>query len=281
MKAGPALFIGSSVEGLNIAYAIQENLDFDCEPMVWPQGVFNPSSSALVDLYAFSRKAEFAVFVFTPDDIVHLRGAPHPVARDNVIFELGLFIGALGPRRCFFVVPRGSSLHVPSDLLGVEPLTYLAQRSDGNLRAALGPACNRIRQAIRSEPAAIAVAAADPAPLESPEVLAKRYVEFWEGVGFANARERLRQGIGFNVVEDETGEDTNALLHVFNFLNSVADGVLAGQIDEAVARHAFADAMAGVWKRARGYLVPPGADRSEAWDPLPPIGQLVAKWSTP
>jgi len=126
MKAGPALFIGSSVEGLNIAYAIQENLDFDCEPMVWPQGVFNPSSSALVDLYAFSRKAEFAVFVFTPDDIVHLRGAPHPVARDNVIFELGLFIGALGPRRCFFVVPRGSSLHVPSDLLGVEPLTSSA-----------------------------------------------------------------------------------------------------------------------------------------------------------
>src|SRR5690606_37873142 len=52
-------------------------------------------------------------------------------------------------------------------------LSPLAQRSDGNLRAALGPACNRIRQAIRSEPAAIAVAAADPAPLESPEVLAK------------------------------------------------------------------------------------------------------------
>lgn len=91
---GPALFIGSSVEGLPVAYAVQENLEFDCEPTVWPQGVFSPTSAALIDLYAITRNTEFAAFVFTPDDTLSLRGEVHRSVRDNVVFELGLFIGA-------------------------------------------------------------------------------------------------------------------------------------------------------------------------------------------
>jgi hypothetical protein len=63
--------------------------------------------------------------------------------RDNVIFELGLFMGRLGKQRCFFVVPRGKQrLRLPTDLLGVTPADY----NDGtaNLRAALGPATTKI-----------------------------------------------------------------------------------------------------------------------------------------
>jgi predicted nucleotide-binding protein len=145
----PALFIGSSVEGLSIAYAIQENLEHDAEATIWNQGIFNLSKGTLEDLIAALRSFDFAVFVFSPDDEATIRKQVHSIIRDNVIFELGLFMGALGRERVFFVMPRGQKdLHLPSDLLGITPATFNPGRRDKNLKAALGPASNQIRDAI-------------------------------------------------------------------------------------------------------------------------------------
>jgi predicted nucleotide-binding protein len=44
------VFIGSSVENLNIANTLQVNLEYDGNITVWNQGVFNLSSNALADL---------------------------------------------------------------------------------------------------------------------------------------------------------------------------------------------------------------------------------------
>ena len=70
----PRLFIGSSVEGLNIAYAAQKNLMHDAEVTVWPQGVFALSKSALDSLISQLDNEDFALFVFSPDDLVLIRG---------------------------------------------------------------------------------------------------------------------------------------------------------------------------------------------------------------
>ena len=72
-----------------------------------------------------------------------MRDTVSQVVRDNVIFEFGLFIGKLGPEPVFFVIPRGEELHLPSDLLGLTPLTFDPHRTDHNLRAALGPCAKR------------------------------------------------------------------------------------------------------------------------------------------
>jgi hypothetical protein len=147
----PRLFIGSSVEGLEVAYSVQEALEHDVESTVWTQGVFSLSRYTLEALIDKVADSDFALFVFQPDDITALRDVEQKTVRDNVVFELGLFIGRIGKERCFIVMPRGvDDFHLPTDLLGVTPAQYEPLRDDGNILAALGPACQRIRRSISS-----------------------------------------------------------------------------------------------------------------------------------
>lgn len=142
------LFIGSSVEGLNVAYAIQENLKFNAESTIWSQGVFNLSESSLESLLTILDRCDFGVFVFTPDDYIKIRGKKDLTVRDNVLFELGLFIGRLGRTRCYIVVPDNKDFHLPTDLIGLTPAKYEAARTDNNLEAGTGSASNKIRENI-------------------------------------------------------------------------------------------------------------------------------------
>ena len=145
----PSVFVGSSVESINIAYAVQEELTYDADITVWSQGIFKLSSTTLDDLLENLDKSDFAIFIFSPDDVVKIGGQEFLSTRDNVVFELGLFIGRLGKQRNFFVLPKDhNDFRLPTDLIGVTPATFDANRSDGNLRAALGPACNKIRTII-------------------------------------------------------------------------------------------------------------------------------------
>lgn len=131
-----------------MAYSVQESLEHDLEVTVWTQGIFTPSRYAMEDLVTALSETDFAAFVFAPDDITTIRGQTVNAVRDNVVFELGLFIGRIGRERSYIFVPRGSDeLHLPTDLLGLTPLSYDADRTDGNLVAALGPACQRVRRA--------------------------------------------------------------------------------------------------------------------------------------
>ena len=142
------LFVGSSVESLDVAYAIQENLEHAAEVTVWTQGVFELTQTTIQALMQTLDTFDFAVFVFAPDDVVKMRDETFKAARDNVVFELGLFTGGLGEDRAFVILSRGTDLHLPTDLAGITPATYEPNRRDGNLVAALGPACTRIKRAM-------------------------------------------------------------------------------------------------------------------------------------
>lgn len=150
MGVKPRVFIGSSVESLSVAYAIQQELEHATEPTVWTQGIFEPSSTSMQSLLKALSSSDAAIFVFAPDDVVKMRKQDLSVVRDNVVFELGLFVGRLGMDRVFFLVPRDASLHLPTDLLGVTPLRFDSQRSDGNHRAAVGPACDQLRRQVEA-----------------------------------------------------------------------------------------------------------------------------------
>ena len=145
----PSAFVGSSSEGLPIANAIQANLENDADVLVWTQDVFSPSEFLLESLLRQLDDADVGIFVFSAEDTVRIRGEEFATARDNVVFEIGLFVGRLGRASTFIVSPRGDDLRLPSDLLGVTELKYVPDRADGNLAAALGPSTNRIRTELR------------------------------------------------------------------------------------------------------------------------------------
>jgi hypothetical protein len=144
-----SLFIGSSTEGLEVARALQLELDHDAEVEIWSQGVFGLSEGSLAALVAAVARFDFAALVLTSDDMVVSRGVERAAPRDNVLFELGLFMGGLGVDRTFLIYDRTDPPALPTDLAGVTPSTY-APHSTGNLRAALGASSSLIRRTMAS-----------------------------------------------------------------------------------------------------------------------------------
>ncbi|PZF32072.1 nucleotide-binding protein [Curtobacterium sp. MCPF17_051] len=146
----PSVFIGSSSEGLEIARHLQADLEQSgvCSVVRWDQGIFQASSYAIPQLESAARSVDFAVLIATADDVVQSRGLERAAARDNIYFELGLFIGALGLERTY-VVSASRSLQLPTDLSGLTWLPY-RERADGNIRAGLNDATlgitNRARE---------------------------------------------------------------------------------------------------------------------------------------
>jgi predicted nucleotide-binding protein len=146
----PTVFIVSSSEGVNVGRYLQLELEATgaCTVTRWDQGVFGASTYAMQALEKAAKRADFAVAIATPDDTVSSRGDSRAVVRDNVIFELGLFIGALGLERTYIVADRTHDLQLPSDLHGLTWLPY-KQREDNNQRAAVNEAVLGITERIR------------------------------------------------------------------------------------------------------------------------------------
>jgi predicted nucleotide-binding protein len=142
------VFIISSTEALPIARAIQSAFEYDpFHVTVWTDGVFRASWYPIESLEQQLDSSDFAVAIASPDDIVESRGKSAATARDNVIFELGLFIGRLGRKRSFLLEPRGEEVKLPSDLAGITTIPYRVATGK-DVGPALGPACNRMREII-------------------------------------------------------------------------------------------------------------------------------------
>ena len=142
------VFIISSAEALEIARTVQNAFNHDPFAVtVWTDGVFRASHYAIESLERALDQSDVAIAVAEPDDITESRGERQPSPRDNVIFELGFFMGRLGRHRALLVEPRGEEIKLPSDLAGVNTITY--RYDANNLTTCLAPACNKLRSLIR------------------------------------------------------------------------------------------------------------------------------------
>ena len=128
------MFIGSSREGLNIARIIKEEIESNCndwlDVVIWEDGdIFTMNNNTLDCLIKVSMTYDYALLVASSDDIVLSREEQHAIARDNVVFEAGLFLGSLGKDRALMVVDK--SIKLPSDYNGVTNIPYINGNMDG------------------------------------------------------------------------------------------------------------------------------------------------------
>lgn len=143
------VFIISSAEALEVARMIQDALEHDGFIVkLWPDNVFKVAGYPLEDLEAAVDEADFAIAVAHSDDKTLFRGQEWPVPRDNVIFELGLFLGRLGRKRAILMEPRDEKVKLPSDFAGITTITYNYEPGK-DAAALMGPACNKLRKHIK------------------------------------------------------------------------------------------------------------------------------------
>jgi len=122
----PRIFLGSSAQQEKLLQALTRGLQDIADVDAWTT-VFNPGVSTLARLVELTREVDFAAFVFAQDDWTAKGASPEAASgqaspRDNVVFEAGLFGGALGIRRTFILHANGAKL--PTDLLGLTSIRY-------------------------------------------------------------------------------------------------------------------------------------------------------------
>ena len=144
----PTVFIGSSStqESLDVAVLLQDDLQQNgVEADVWSHDIFEVGSQTLTELQMVLRRYDFGVMVFWPDDDLTLGRTTYKATRDNVILELGMFLGALGPDRAFILRNQNTTRRL-SDLAGVTVAEFTPRQ---NLKAAASAAIKKIRDRIR------------------------------------------------------------------------------------------------------------------------------------
>ena len=124
------LFIGSSSEEIKVAKKIKDLLKNDFQVTIWNEelwdkSIFKLNENFFSNLMEASLKYDFGILIGTSDDKVEIRGKEMIQARDNILFELGLFMGRLGKSRCAFLIEQGTK--ILSDMQGIS-LAYFEKK---------------------------------------------------------------------------------------------------------------------------------------------------------
>lgn len=140
----PKVFVGSSKEAEKIAWGFCRALKDTATIVPWWDAPFIPMGSTLDGLLKAATEYDFGLFILTPDDFIQSRGEESNSPRDNVLFELGLFLGKLGPKRAFAVIQWDSDkekrVKVLSDLAGIYIKRFTTDDSiDDSIKEAVDP----------------------------------------------------------------------------------------------------------------------------------------------
>lgn len=150
------IFVASSSKTVDVANTLKRSLSSDKIVVVpWKElGVFPLSEHIIESLEKAANQCQFAIFVLGPDDVVQQETGESFVPRDNVVFELGLFLGKIGRKRSYMLKPHGIDIKLPSDLRGV---TWAQYYSPGTTINDVREACLQIKYTMENAPMTPAV----------------------------------------------------------------------------------------------------------------------------
>lgn len=144
MDFKPTIFIGSSKEGLSIAKALELQLEGIAQINMWTD-IFDLNKSNFDNLVSQIAFFDYAILVATGDDTVVSRKQKSKGARDNVIFEFGLFTGGLGSSKVFYVMQKDTK--IPSDLGGIT-LPFIPELDSPDFNSAIESTSDKIKRHI-------------------------------------------------------------------------------------------------------------------------------------
>ena len=127
----PTVFVGSSTPALSVAKELDHGLSTIADVVLW-NTAFDAGTWLLGGILNRAQQSDFGVFVIHGDDTATVKGTNYTAVRDNVLFEAGVFMGALGPERTILLWPDGhgsETLRLPTDLEGLLRETYTPGRS--------------------------------------------------------------------------------------------------------------------------------------------------------
>jgi len=148
------LFVGSSGSHSRVAGYVATSLEsLGCgNATVWNEGIFSLNQCVLDRLLSAAREFDFAVLIWAGDDVTESKGDSKASPRDNVIFECGLFMGAIGKDRVFIVCDESAAVKIPSDFAGITLAYYDGSRFDeDDGLSAVRRACDQIARAIKKD----------------------------------------------------------------------------------------------------------------------------------
>lgn len=119
------IFIASSGRTLLLAEKLRDELATDfCQATLWSEeGRLQPGSTIIEMLDSAARQYDFAVIILAKDDVLSSGDRKVVKARDNCVFEAGLFMSAIGRARCFLMNSVASG-DLPSDLGGIISIPF-------------------------------------------------------------------------------------------------------------------------------------------------------------
>jgi hypothetical protein len=124
----PRIFVGSSTEGLPVATLVAKMLSDVADCQLWNEGFFEFNKNSFDSLCEGSLLFDFAILVATSDDVTLKRDNLKESARDNIIFEFGLYVGRLGTGRSLLLKEKGVDL--PSDFYGISLPEFNYDKAD-------------------------------------------------------------------------------------------------------------------------------------------------------
>ena len=163
MRITPSIFIGSSSEFIHVAKELEARLkaELGVNVRVWDDpSVFRLGQNNMDSILTAPHFFDYSILILGPDDLVTSRGKRTNAPRDNVIFELGFFLGSQGRKRAFAIVlerpakagkKKVARIRIPSDLAGEQFVPVALMGRNRASAAGLADVVVRIGQALENQ----------------------------------------------------------------------------------------------------------------------------------